>query len=429
MTQTGGSAAPDGEHVSRWGNWRRTLAGPLLLAVVAQNIGNLIFHAVVGRYLPAADYGALGTVLSLMVLLTVPLGALQAAAAAEVARHGWSWPSIRRALVLAGAWGTAFGVVCLILAPIAVDFFKLDSLIDAALLAPFVTISIVLAVARGLLLGAGRVSATAATFIVSTVGRLAAGFALLPALGVTGALLGTVIGEAAALLSALWLARREPSDPAGSPFRLRLRPVVVSGIAIGGLFIFTTVDLFLARHFLPGGESGSYVAAATIAKTVLALPAAVLAAAFPRLVSAHGTARWTSELRRTLVVVVGLALVAALVIAAFPQLVLTVLFGANTFPDAAVLVRTLALIAGAGSFVSVLTYAALAGRSWAIAIPWGGVVLEVGLIQLAHANALEIVRGSAIALAITAVAMALAIPTIARGRAAKAPVPAPGTAT
>ena len=57
------------------------LAAPLLIAVAIQSAANLIFHAVVGRSLPAADYGALGAVLSAMTLVAVPLSALQTAAA------------------------------------------------------------------------------------------------------------------------------------------------------------------------------------------------------------------------------------------------------------------------------------------------------------------------------------------------------------
>ncbi|MEI8082235.1 MAG: hypothetical protein WCI74_10375, partial [Actinomycetes bacterium] len=385
--------------------WRRVFAAPLLLAIIAQNIGNLFFHAIVGRVLPAADYGALGTVLSLMVLLTVPLGALQAAAGAEVAAHGWRWPNIRRGLWTSLGWGAAVGIVTLAATPVEIGYFHLASAFDAILLAPFVTISIVLAVVRGMLLGQRLVGATAITFLVSTAARLVAGLALLPSLGVTGALLGTVIGEACALAVAVVLAVRVPSSPAGHLFRLRLRPVIVSGVAIGGLFLFTTIDLFLARHFLNPTESGSYVAAATIAKTILALPAAVLSAAFPRMVSERNTPGWATELRRTTVVVVGLAMVGAVAVAAVPSLVLAVLYGPSAFPDAAVLVRWLSLVAGASSFVSVLTYAALSRRSAILLVPWGGAVLEVVLIQLAHNDALAIVRGSAIALITTAVVM------------------------
>ena len=389
------------------GAWRRVFAAPLLLAIIVQNIGNLFFHAIVGRVLPAADYGALGTILSLMVLLTVPLGALQAAAGAEVAAHGWRWPNIRRGLWTSLGWGAAVGLLTLAATPLEIGYFHLASAFDAILLAPFVTISIVLAVVRGMLLGQRLVGATAITFLVSTAARLAAGLALLPSMGVTGALLGTVIGEACALLVAIILAARVRSSDGGQLFRLRLRPVIVSGIAIGGLFLFTTIDLFLARHFLNPTESGSYVAAATIAKTILALPAAVLAAAFPRMVSERNTPGWAAELRRTTVVVVGLAMLGALVVAAVPGLVLAVLYGTSAFPDAAVLVRWLSLVAGASSFVSVLTYAALSRRSVILLIPWGGAVLEVILIQLAHNDGLAIVRGSAIALVVTAVVMSM----------------------
>ena len=39
----------------------RALAAPLLIAVILQNLGNLILHAVLGRFLTADQYGALGT--------------------------------------------------------------------------------------------------------------------------------------------------------------------------------------------------------------------------------------------------------------------------------------------------------------------------------------------------------------------------------
>ena len=87
--------------------------------------------------------------------------------------------------------------------------------------------------------------------------------------------------------------------PAGAHPWLRAGDVGWSSLAIGGLFLFTTVDLFLARHFLPGEASGGYVAAATIGKTLLALPAAALAAAYPRLVAAGSGPARAAELRRT----------------------------------------------------------------------------------------------------------------------------------
>jgi hypothetical protein len=41
-----------------------SLAGPVVIAIAVQSLANLLFHAVLGRSLPAAEYGALGTVLA-----------------------------------------------------------------------------------------------------------------------------------------------------------------------------------------------------------------------------------------------------------------------------------------------------------------------------------------------------------------------------
>src|SRR5689334_11718955 len=70
--------------------WRRLRPGvsAVILAVAVQSVGNLAFHAVAGRSLRPADYGALGSVLAVMVLLAVPLSGLQTAACAAVAAHG-----------------------------------------------------------------------------------------------------------------------------------------------------------------------------------------------------------------------------------------------------------------------------------------------------------------------------------------------------
>jgi O-antigen/teichoic acid export membrane protein len=168
---------------------------------------------------------------------------------------------------------------------------------------------------------------------------------------------------------------------------------------VTGLFAFTTVDLFLARHHLPGDVSGAYVAAATIGKTILALPAAAMSVAYPRLVAAWSTrAGERPALRSSLVVVGAPAMAGALVVAIAPGLVLTLLYG-DAFPaETGSLVRALALVAGASAVVSVLAHAAMARRSRAALLPWAGAVVQVGAISLWHSSALAVAMASAASL-------------------------------
>ncbi|GGQ73725.1 lipopolysaccharide biosynthesis protein [Couchioplanes azureus] len=379
-------------------------AAPIAVAVAVQSAGNLAFHSVVGRLLDPGAYGALGAVLSAMVMLGVPLGALQTAASALVAEHGLTRDTARRTLRAVALWSLPPALVVLLCAPVLRDYFHLASLAETVQLAPYLIAAAVVAAARGLLLGDRQVGTVAATYLFSTVVRLALGLALVVPFGVSGALAGTVVAELAALVVAV-PRLRGPAGRSGAT-RLRLGAVAHAGIAVTGLFLFSTADLLLARHHLGDAASGSYVAAATVAKTVLALPAGIMAAVFPRLLAAWPTPGRTRALLTGGAAVTGPAVLGAAGVVALPSLVLAVLYG-DGFADATGLVQTLAGVAALTSFVTVLTNAALARRSRLIAVPWAGAVLEIALIETWHGSGAQIAACSAAALAPTLLAMVL----------------------
>jgi O-antigen/teichoic acid export membrane protein len=399
----------------------RALAAPLLIAVVVQNIGNLALHAVLGRFLTPDQYGALGTVLSLMVLLTVPLSALQAAASKSAAAGPAATDIQRRSVRSLVIISLAVAAVVCLLAPLPTAAFHLTGSLDALLLGPFVGVSIVLAVLRGRLLGLDQrrgIRAVAATFVISSCPPAIA-FAALSTFGTTAAIAATLVGECLAVAYAVYALKATTAasiHPEGAHPWLRAGDVGWSGLAIGGLFLFTTVDLFLARHFLGGEASGGYVAAATIAKTLLALPAAALAAAYPRMVAAGTGPGRVPELRRTGIVVAGLAVLAATVVALFPNLVLGALYG-GSFADQGDVVRLLAIVAGLSSLVSIATYALLAVGSKLSLLPWTGAVLQVVVIGVWHDSATTIALASAAALVATLVICLAALAWNVRSRA------------
>lgn len=388
------------------GRLRRLLAlgaAPVAVAVAAQSVGNLLFHAVVGRTLDPATYGALGAVLAAMTMLGVPLGALQTAASALVAAHGPSRSTTRRTLRAVGLWSLLPAAAVLACAPLLRDWFHLGSLVESAQLAPYLVAAALAATARGLLLGDRRVGTVATTYFVATGVRLLLGLALVFPFGVSGALAATVLSEVAALLVALRPLRAAGDSPGAG---LRVGSVVHAGVAVTGLFLFSTVDLLLARHHLAGEASGAYVAAATIAKTVLALPAGIMAAVFPRLLTAWGRPGSGRALLAGGVAVTGPALLGGAVIVALPALVLAVLYG-DAYGGETALVRTLAGVAALSSIVTLLTNAALARNARTIAVPWCGAVLEVALIEVWHDSAAQIALCSVAALVPTLLAMLL----------------------
>ena len=368
------------------------LAGPVMLAIAVQSVANLAFHAALGRTLPATDYGALGSVLAAMTLVAVPLTALQTAAARLAAGDGLTGRTGRAALARSARLLAPLVVLLVLLAGPLSDFLHLGSWWDAALLAPTLLVSGMLATARGLLLGSGRSRTVAGTYLVSTAIRLGLGVALAVPLGVTGALIGTVLGELAALAQAT---RATWPVTGGASRALALGDIARTTAVVTGLFAFTTVDLFLARHHLPGEASGAYVASATIGKTILALPAAAMSVAYPRLVAAWAARTGhPAALRSSLIVVGAPAMAGALVVAAAAGLILTVLYG-SAFPAGTdELVRALALIAGASALVSVLAHAAMARGSRAAYLPWAGAGVQVAAISLWHSSTMAIALAS-----------------------------------
>ena len=370
------------------------LAAPLFIAVIVQSVANLLFHAVVGRALTPEEYGALGTVLAGMTLVAVPLSALQTASARATATSGLTASTARRLVVRTTIYSAPVVVLVLALsAPIAA-FLHLDSTWDAAILAPTLWVAALIAVVRGLLLGVGRTGVVAGSYILSTILRIGPGLLLAAVAGVTGALLGTLLGELGALVLVAVAALRSPS---GDAAHLSGGDYLRTGAVVTGLFLFTTVDLFLARHFLPGVASGAYVAAATIGKTVLALPAAAISIAYPRLVAGWADGKPRPAIKSSLLVVGVPAVLAAAVVAVLPGLVLAVLYGSGTFPGAEPVTSVLAIVAGLSAFVSVLVHAGMARNRWTMWLPWFGALLEIVVISTWHSTGTAVAAGSAAA--------------------------------
>src|SRR5512132_1104720 len=98
-------------------------------AMAAANALNYAFNLVMSRLLGPADYGALGALLALVLVGTVPGVAFQAVVARHTALAGaatgrlWSW-----VLVAAAVAGVALGLLAVAASPALAAFLHLASL-------------------------------------------------------------------------------------------------------------------------------------------------------------------------------------------------------------------------------------------------------------------------------------------------------------
>ena len=397
-----------------------------LIAVAALNVSNFFFNVLASRLLGPSAYGALGSLLGLLAVVTIVFGALTVAVArivaaeAKPAEPGDLAPS--RVAVSVTVLG--FALVLLLALP-------LQHLLHVVSVWPVVILSFVLPLAvaeivpRGALLGRLQYRTLSIAVGASAVTRLAAGVPLMEAgMGLNGAVLATLLSQLVVTALIVWPVRHEirPAPPT-VPVKVPMGDATLALIALGGFSAFNAVDAVLARYYLPGVQSGYYVAASTAAQIAFALPVTIALMAYPRFVAANRKGDGHRVLVESVVLVGTLGFLAAVVLTAFPQTVVSVLFGPRYLPAAATL-RFLAWEGVALGLISVLVYFHLGRRKLVACASWLGVAGATVLVAGAfHSSQISI---AVVMLVVScAILLVMAIPAALSSRTAIAvPVPA-----
>lgn len=356
----------------------------LFVTLTVVNCSNFLFHAAVSRRLEPASYGGLSALLGILLVLTVPVGALQLAITRKVAARREAGVDQGRVVVgplLADAvvWGVVLSCVLVGAAPLVRSFLHLPTLSSAVMLGIYVLPAAIALVPRAVLLGQHRFRLVAWGLLAGAVTRLLLGVALVDrGAGIDGAMAATVLGEvvtALVLLPALRAVVRGPEEV--TPVRVRWRQATGAVLAFTGFWVLTGIDTLLARHYFPRADSGLYAAAATGARTAMFFSAAVALIAFPRFAQGGDGAPSRTALVQALGAVSVLGFAAAAVTLVAPDLVVGVLFG-TAYDGSSALIGMLALSSATLGVVNVLMYYLLANdRARAASWVWAGVAAAV----------------------------------------------------
>jgi O-antigen/teichoic acid export membrane protein len=320
-------------------SWSLPRAGLVVAPAMALANGlNYAFNLVMLRLLDPAAYGALGALLALILIGTVPGLAVQAVVARHTALRAGDPSAVAelwsRTLAAAAWLSLGLGLVMVAGAPLAAAFLHLGSLTPALWLAANVLPLPLVSALQGMLQGVQRFGALAATLLLNAAVRLAVGVALVAAgHGVEGALAASVAGSALATLPPLLLLRPVLAAAPGGrrrPWREAAggalgREVGAAALAFLGLLLLTNVDLLLARHYLAPRASGLYAAGAVVAKIAYWAPQFVATIVFPRLATASAERRRLLARAAAVVAALGGALLIA--VAAAPGLAVALPFG------------------------------------------------------------------------------------------------------
>jgi glycosyltransferase involved in cell wall biosynthesis/O-antigen/teichoic acid export membrane protein len=364
-----------------------------LIASATLGLSNFVFHIVISRLLGPDQYGALGALLTVVLVLSVPLAAVQAAVTRAVALKAEEPIALRQMVTRATLAGVAGMVVLAGLSPVFAGFLHLGSPAPVLMLAAWLPPAAVGAVLQGVLVGRLRFTPFAVAMLVGGgAARLLFGVVLVEAgLGVTGAMLANTSAAIVTLGIVAWPLRREfHSSQRLSTRLLALGDGLAALLALGGFWVFASTDTFLVRHLMAPHPAGLYAAAVTGSRIALFAPAAFVTLVFPRFAATHGRgpeARRLLVLSMGVVVVIGFAV--AGVILALPGPLVHILFGKG-FSGSAGTIGILAVEAAVLGVIGLLVYFHLARGSLFAQLNWLGVGVAIAGIALFHRNLVDV---------------------------------------
>jgi O-antigen/teichoic acid export membrane protein len=402
---------------SRPASWS-ALAVPVTFVLV-----NLLSYALLlaaAHLLPKSAYGALSSLLGLLLISTIPMLALQTVAARRAAAGTGSAGLVRGTAVV----GAAVTLVLVAASPALAAFLHLSGIAGVLLVAASVPGGAVLGTAMGIAQGRRRFGRLAVLIALATGGRSATGLVgLLIGRSTDATLLGVALGLTAAAL-AVGLVHPGGRPPYGPALRDRTRTGVLAetlaaALAHGTFLLLTSLDVLLARHVLSASEAGVYAVGSVVTRSAVWLPQSVVALMFASLAEQdrhHRTARRASA------VVLGIGAVVVAGTAVAGRLVVSVVGGAKYHR----LDSAMWLFALLGALLAVLQLSVLAGLAQRTAkrslLLWATGVLDVAIV-LAAGDDMTPTRLVATLTAVTAAAAGVgAWLTVRAPRAAVQPV-------
>jgi O-antigen/teichoic acid export membrane protein len=355
----------------------------LLVVTAAGNVSNFLFNAMISRSLGPNLYGAFGALLGLLVVVSVPATAFQAALTRRLVQARLSsldedrvdLTSALLKAILAGVIGSAAVAG---LAPVVATFLHLHSRQPVIVAALYVTPATVDLVPRAVLLAERRYGLLAVGTGSSAALRLVAGILLVRSgHGVGGAIAGSVVGEVGcAFILTSGLRGHLPLSALPSSRSIQVGREQAGALsALLGYWSLNGVDSFMARHFLSRSSSGLYSAASVTAQVATFLPNAIVPLMIARFAERHRSGEGAGrQLYATVAVVAGIALVAASSATIFRGRIVETLYGGQ-YSAASSILPQLALSAAFLAVLDVTIYFLIASTARSVAVvPWLGVI-------------------------------------------------------
>jgi len=386
--------------------------GNLVFMVVSTGVNglNLIHNVLMGRLLSPADYSQLTFIITLQLLIGLLPTILQTIVARFTARyHAQDDPSlmdaIRQRMGRIG-WiaGILIGVVLLVLSPLMVTIFQLNSI---GLLLPviiFVPFFVRMGVDRGLLQGIEGYFWLSSAYLSEAVIRLGVGVLLCYVLLSVGRSLdGAIWGLAQSMIVTWfisWLAIRHfinhkkisEAKQVNDQQQEWIHLGWITGLALIGQMMITNSDFLLVKNFFSPEDAGLYAAVSVLGRIVYfgALPLTIV---LVPLIARRQALNIPTRPILVLLVGGGIGVCSLLILIAliFAPNVLGLLYG-DVYVGAADLLAPYALAASLYTLTNlVITYQLALGRGGETWLPIIAGVAQIVLVVLFHDSLIQVI--------------------------------------
>ncbi|MBL7206047.1 MAG: oligosaccharide flippase family protein [Candidatus Aenigmarchaeota archaeon] len=374
----------------------------VFIAFIVSSLFNYLFQIYMGRVLGPADYGILGSLLSLLYIISVPSETIRttvmkfASEFKTMGQFGEMKSLILKAMRKISLYGfVAIVIIYFISAPIA-EFLHIPSTFSIIILGFIFLVGIIYPVTLGMLQGLQKFGHYGINISLSSMFKLGFGFLFVGVFGfaVNGALGAILLSSLFALVISIIplkkILRTERVSIISSKIYRYSLPVFT---AILFLTIISNIDVILVKHFFTPTEAGYYAAASLMAKMIYFISHAFSNAMFPKASELHVDSRHSGRiLKESLFYTSIFAVLGIVLYFLIPHFIVDLLFGAQYSPVA----ELIGLFAIAITFLSlsnVIMMYDLAIKKTKFIYPLVfSVILEIVLIYLFHYDLLVIIK-------------------------------------
>ena len=352
------------------------------IGLAVANVATYIYAVLAARLLGPQSYGALASLMAVLLVISVIQLGIQTTAARRISADPDHVGQIEREiLALTYRAAAVVGVLLLILTPLLDRLLRLDSLPAAALVAVSAVPLTIVGGQLGILQGERRWWPVAIVYAACGLPRLVIGTVLMVWRPTElTAMLGVTLGAMVPVALGAYALRPQRAPGKTSEHHQTgpiTREILTNSQALLAFLALVNCDVIVARNILEGHDAGLYAGGLILTKAMLFLPQFVVVVAFPAMSTAHER---RGALLRSLTLVLGLGVVGVLGCALLPRLAL-IFVGGQEYAEIDDRLWLFAVLGTVLSLLQLLIYAVLARQGTrSVWLVWGALatVLAIG---------------------------------------------------